>query len=422
MADKGVPPASAVGTPSSHIDISTPAVVEWGSSDILSEVTFDARRLDATDDAFFKLRSAVMLKATAPTKIPFFVLIHPERIKLLEVIETDAAEPGVASHGEEAGKRLGTHTVCLRFVLTRPPDLVGPKQSDLTPKNKASGIVLDLLRSLAHHESFAIHFPRNVLSQARLASLCKAATSGVLTTIGRQADLTSLYRGKGGQIITEPEPFGETCTGTNSPPSYDELGPGPPPAPLHKLGGQHFNLAMLHAALLSSKCGSLTITATEPSKKRRRSSSGDVTSSKIDPLDVERMCRKMMEEQRNEVLKLVEEQQSKLYDRLIADLKPYIGQELQKLEHRILDHVEERSGKVAEEQDAVLEQRLEEVQDDINDTIESRVHDVDEKVEDEFFGLRVRLEEFIEEEMAQAEERMVEHLQNSASISLQFNS
>lgn len=133
------------------------------------------------------------------------------------------------------------------------------------------------------------------------------------------------------------------------------------------------------------------------------------------------MCRKLVDEQRVEMLRLVEEQQSKLYDRLIADLKPYIGQELQKLEYRILDHVEQRSGKQAEEQDAALEQRLEEVQDEINDTLESRVNDVDEKVEEEFYGLRVRLEEFIEGEMAEAEERMVEHLQNSASISLQFN-
>lgn len=133
------------------------------------------------------------------------------------------------------------------------------------------------------------------------------------------------------------------------------------------------------------------------------------------------MCRKLVDEQKVEMLRLVEEQQSKLYDRLIADLKPYIGQELQKLEYRILDHVEQRSGKQAEEQDAALEQRLEEVQDEMNDTLESRVNDVDEKVEEEFYGLRVRLEEFIEGEMAEAEERMVEHLQNSASISLQFN-
>lgn len=134
------------------------------------------------------------------------------------------------------------------------------------------------------------------------------------------------------------------------------------------------------------------------------------------------MCRKIVDEQKAEMLKLVEDQQSKLYDRLLADLKPYIGQELEKLEHRILDHVEQRTCKQAEEQDVFLEQRLEEVQDEIHDTIESRVNDVDEKVEEEFYGVRLRLEEFIEEEMAHAEERIVEHLQNSASISLQFNS
>lgn len=173
---------------------------------------------------------------------------------------------------------------------------------------------------------------------------------------------------------------------------------------------------------ISVSSNALTPTLTGPSKKRQRRSSDDVTIARIDPLDFERMCRKIVDEQKAEMLKLVEEQQSKLYDRLVADLKPYIGQELQRLEHRILDHVEQRSGKQAEEQDAFLEQRLEEVQDEINDAIECRVHDVDEKVEEEFYGLRVRLEEFIEEEMAEAEDRMVEKLQDSASISLQFNS
>ncbi|KAJ4386357.1 hypothetical protein N0V93_009252 [Gnomoniopsis smithogilvyi] len=397
MADEAVTAASAAASFTSNIDISTPAVVVWGSSDALLEVTFDARRLDSTNDAFFKLRRTVTLKAAASTKTPLFIFIQPERIKALDFVEQAAAEPGVVSSGEEARKRLGSDTVCLRFVLTRPADLVGPKTLDLTPKNKNSGDVLDSLRSFARHDSFAIYFPRNVISQARLKALCEAANNGSLKSIARQADLTSLYRGKGGQVIVDTEATAAAAASTeaDSPPSYDELGPGPPPAPLNESG--------------------------EPSKKRRRRSSGDVRSAKTDPMDIERMCRKIVDEQRVEMLKLVEEQQSKLYDRLIADLKPFIGQELEKLEHRILDHVEQRSGKQAEEQDVFLEQRLEEVQDEINDTIESRVHDVDEKVEEEFYGLRVRLEEFIEEEMAHAEERMVEHLQNSASISLQFN-
>lgn len=128
------------------------------------------------------------------------------------------------------------------------------------------------------------------------------------------------------------------------------------------------------------------------------------------------MCRKIVEDQKAEMLRVIEVQQTKLYERLLADLKPYIGEELLKLENRILDHVEQRSGKLAQEQDDVLEQRLEEVQDEINDTIETRVNEVDEKVEGEFYGLKLSLEEYIQEEMAEAEER----IKSSASISIQF--
>lgn len=239
MADEAGPSASAVGSSSSsNLDISTPAVVEWGSSDILSEVTFDARRPASTNDAFFKLRSTVVLKAAAPVKTPLFVLIHPERIKSLDIVETSAAEPGGTSRGETARKRLGSDSLCLQFVLRRPADLVGPKSLDLTPKNKASGVVLDCLRSLSRHNSFAIYFPRNVVSQARLVSLCEAVNNGTLQTIARQADLISLYRGKGGQVITAADSLVDAPTESDSPPSYDELGPGPPPAPFDESGGK----------------------------------------------------------------------------------------------------------------------------------------------------------------------------------------
>lgn len=147
----------------------------------------------------------------------------------------------------------------------------------------------------------------------------------------------------------------------------------------------------------------------------------DVASGRQDPLDIERMCRKIVEEQKAEMLKAVEAQQDRLYERLLADLKPYIGQELKKMETRILEQVEERAGKQAQEREEHLERRLEETIDEVNATMESRVGDVDEKVEDEFYGLRLRLEDFVREEVAEAEDRVVEHLESSAHISLSFS-
>lgn len=128
-----------------------------------------------------------------------------------------------------------------------------------------------------------------------------------------------------------------------------------------------------------------------------------------------------MEEQKAEMLRLVEAQQEKLYDRILADLKPYIGDELNKMEARVQKQIQEGAGKQLVENEERLDQRLEQVKEEIDDRIESRVGDVEEKVEDEFYGLRLRLEDFIREELSEAEGRIVEHLESSATVSLSFN-
>lgn len=230
MADQDVlanPPAGYL--PDNDIDISTSALVRWDSHHSLSEATFDARRVASTADAFLKLRTTVLLKASAPRKTPLFLFIHPERVRALRLGELNADEK---SHQEEACRKLGTDVVCLHFTLSRPADLVGPKESDLMPKNKGSGDVLDSLRCLARQDNFVVYFARNAVSQARLVSLCEAASGGELKSIARQADLTSLYRGKGGRVITQLDAPDNTVPGPSSPPSYDELGPSPPLAPL----------------------------------------------------------------------------------------------------------------------------------------------------------------------------------------------
>lgn len=236
MADEGAPAASIVGSSTDeNIDISTPAFVVWGSGDTLAEVTFDIRRVDSTSDAFFKLRTSVLCKASAPAKTSFFLFIHPERIQSLQLDNFEAEQD---AHLEEARKKLGSDIACLRYALHKPADLVGPKAFDITPKNRASGAILDSLRCLARQDTFFVLFPRNVLSQTRLMLLCEAASRGVLKSIARQADLASLYRGKGGQIITQLDVPGDAGSGPSNPPSYDELGPSPPLAPLYASDGK----------------------------------------------------------------------------------------------------------------------------------------------------------------------------------------
>lgn len=63
-----------------------------------------------------------------------------------------------------------------------------------------------------------------------MQSFCEAASGQTLKSITWHADLGSLYGGKGGRIINQV---------ADSPPSYDELDPGPPsPPPVEASGSQ----------------------------------------------------------------------------------------------------------------------------------------------------------------------------------------
>lgn len=228
---------TAGSSPDNNLDVSTPAVVTWDSANCLSDVTFDLRHVSSSNDTFFKLRTSVVLKASAPSKTALFLHIHPERIVSLVLDDGDKHE--IAAYQVEARRRLGTELTCLRFALTRSPDLIGPKLPSLVPKNRASGEALDSLRSLACQRYFSIYLPQKAAQQSRLVSLCELASLGVLKTNSRQADLSSLYRGQGAELINVPNPSSSTAAAAATaprenvpPPSYNDLDPSPPLAPL----------------------------------------------------------------------------------------------------------------------------------------------------------------------------------------------
>lgn len=225
-----------------NVDVSTPAIVTWDDSICLSDVTFDLRRVSSSNDTLFKLRATVVLKASAPAKTALYVHIHPELIVSLDVDNVGKDE--AAAH-PEARKRLGPDLTCLRFALSQPPDLIGPRLHSLAPKTKPSGDILDLLRSLACQQHFSIYFPQKAVLKSPLVSLCELASTGVLKTDTRQADLSSLYRGKGGEVITVQKPCfaadasREAATPHgNPPPGYNELDPSPPLAPVEPPRGK----------------------------------------------------------------------------------------------------------------------------------------------------------------------------------------
>lgn len=231
---------TAGSSPDDNVDVSTPAVVTWDSANCLSDVTFDLRHASSSNDAFFKLRTTLVLKASAPSKTALFLHIHPERVtSLILGIPADVDKNGMAAHQVEARRRLGTELICLQFALAQSPDLIGPKLPSLVPKNRASGEILDSLRSLACQRHFSIYLPQKAVLQSRLVLLCQLASIGVLKTNSRQADLSSLYRGQGAEVINIPNSSPSAAAAAPTapreivpPPSYNDLDPRPPPAPL----------------------------------------------------------------------------------------------------------------------------------------------------------------------------------------------
>ena len=227
---------------SDDLNISTPAVVAWGSGTILTDVTLDLRQRVSNNTALFKIRAALTLKNSPLTRTAFFLFVYPELIRSLEPLSGAdvergiVAESGAATAPDIARAKLGIDVTCLRFELSEPLNLIGPKDAMLTPKNRASGQTLDSLRALARQDSFFIYFPQNVVSKARLITLCNVICAGTSRTMKRQADIVTLYGGKGGQVLTDPSVVSgvtiDADTTSINPPAYNEIELGPPPPPL----------------------------------------------------------------------------------------------------------------------------------------------------------------------------------------------
>lgn len=369
-------------TSSEDINVSTaPAVVAWdGCAQPLTDVTCDIRRYASAYTAFIKLRAGVALKTPASAKTTMFLFVHPERIRTLALDET----PELASH-DAVKKKLGQNTYCLRFTLERPAALVGPASAEtISPKNKSSGELLHHLRSLAREIKFTVYLPAKVVTKARLLSLCEAASSDGLKSIPWQADMTCLYGGKGGRLIEDD--LGDPSA---NPPSYDELEPGPPMPPTSH--GKQCAVSLRTSQYAYVSVGS---SSQGPSKKRRRESGG----SDAPPTDMsamEAMCRKIMGEMK-------------------AELKKDMSDRLQQLETTILERLEERLAEESARIEEHVDQQLLEVREETTDEIGSRI-------EDEYYGVRVRLEDFVKDEVQDAEERIIHHIESSATVSLQFN-
>lgn len=183
------------------------------SRQIMFDIFLDA----ASPAALFRARAPVSLKAFPNEKTQLYLYLYADRVESLSCESPDGMP-------EEIQQRLGAGSICLRFGLSKPADLVVPQTSMIPAKRKGHGDRLDALKLLAQATSWAVHLADGSLTQTVVHRLCAAVAERHLKPL-QTADPSTLYSGKGGRVL---EGF-ELLPPRASPPSYDEIA-SPPPA------------------------------------------------------------------------------------------------------------------------------------------------------------------------------------------------
>ncbi|KAI1202990.1 hypothetical protein F5X97DRAFT_318585 [Nemania serpens] len=356
------------------------AVVEWlgadGQKRYLYQPDQDPSRQITLDIHFSAGSGAALLKLKAPLgikarkqKTPLFLYIPGDRISSLVQDVPDAAPEVVRA-------KLGAVPSRLQLSLSRPADMVGPLVS-LAPQNRSHGIMMDCLKLLAQETRLSVYLAHSSLSGAFLRSLCNAVASKALKPIDSAAELRSLYGGLGGKVLEGaalriPVP-------PTSPPSYDEIGPMPPQAPLKTASGP-----------------------ATPAKKRRRgsaSSAGDRTEA-----DTMATCKEMV----NNMMAQFRQEERAYYSSQLQQARAAYSQDLQTIKTEMMKYVDKR---LSDLEDTICSEN--DVDNQISQHVASFDDLVDVMIEDRVTGIRIELEEFVEEEVKAAEGRVLQRVREA---------
>ncbi|KAL6924093.1 hypothetical protein ACHAPO_011342 [Fusarium lateritium] len=224
-----------------NIDKSTPAVIEWKSSDATrfliepdpkyASITFTTR-FDATT-SFFELSIPIKIKNTRLKDdkdgdngvSALLMRICSSAVNTLSFTSTTEA-PDIIQ------KKLTSRTTRLDFELNQNFDTLVPKNADesLVPARVQSRIVLDAIRQISNTTTLSVYIQDGVLSNSQLQSISDACGQNCSKSVrSDDYDLSSLYGGDGAKIIHLSAQTGQL------PPSYNEIGSPPPSAPINPL-------------------------------------------------------------------------------------------------------------------------------------------------------------------------------------------
>lgn len=200
--------------------------------------------------AFFRLR--IPVRHMHLHDIVLYIHIPPDHVSSLEwTFGYDAATPAVQS-------KLSNNPTRLCFHLQKPIQVIVPDQVPLKAKKPATAAIIQGLESLTTASTLSVYLEHTTLSKPRLFSIAEAIQSGLSRPVPRYGDLHRLYKGMGGTILNlatqahvpvgpcVAPPTGDVHqrstdseapqppTHADSPPSYDDVGPGPPMPPVEK--------------------------------------------------------------------------------------------------------------------------------------------------------------------------------------------
>ncbi|KAF4311320.1 hypothetical protein GTA08_BOTSDO13158 [Botryosphaeria dothidea] len=329
--------------------------------------------------AAFRARVSISLKPSRH-KVSLYPIITPDRIASIRP----------ASIPEHATSALRAEAARLRFQLSEPGVAVVPSRLELVPKNKESGDALEMFESMARAADVTVYLPRATLSSARLDLLCRVSHDWAPAP--SLSDVATLYLGQGGKVLSQAGPSTANPPGAESPPSYDELAPTPPPgAPLSPI-----------------------------TKKRRL----DDETAASQTSAIEDTCRRIFEEQREELARNMEaalrqqlheemrQGKQKQLELLRGELDAKIAQskeEMKKeLETSILATLDERlDGKLERLRDELYKE-LEQVKDEAYDDKQDAIHQADElihfRLDERITDVKVELTDWADEEVRRIEE------------------
>ncbi|KAK7702615.1 hypothetical protein SLS64_009578 [Diaporthe eres] len=454
------PPSNSCSPQACHIDLdpdivllAAPALVSWprfdgtiqyvgkklngvDQSPVPCWLKCDIRYSSASRTALFKLNIGVLLKSqhhSSKNTANLFVMIKAEHVNALKFHTHDEHVPSAVRN------LLSPDAVCLDFTLSSPPTVIAPRHPDpLVPKNEQAEHVLSSLQSLAQQTNVAVFLSHRALSRPALETLCAATSNHALGHMDQHGSISSLYGGKGGRIlypfVTIPnEPEHKFDTGlppplVESPPSYDELGPGPP------LLVEEADAGSVHPSqspkkrprprsISGSTSGSTSVKTKRSMQHPAVATGGDDGKDMSTGLSPKEGGYKTVPGMAGKVQYQLEGMERRLANRLEHFLASLLERHKEEIvgivEQRLEEHresVEKRLEEHDEEIHRNLDQARAEIEVDMEEQLLDRKCELDQMVKDEREGLEEDLRERLEGGLADLEQDLVERLSTARAV------